>query len=208
MIIGLTGDRGIGKSTVANILKEAGYMEYSFALPIKEGLMKITGLSYEELDSQEYKEKPISWLGVTPRDLFRTMGTLWGRNMINPDIWTIIAKRRMMGEYAGKNIIISDVRFENELNMIRDMGGIIIHIKKGDSLGFRAVNYTDLKVDNWILLKRWLSKLPVLSRYIVESDIPVDMCIGDYILSNDKTDIGMLRFQVLEAEKYIHRYRC
>jgi hypothetical protein len=50
---------------------------------------------------------------------------------VDKNVWTILARRRLHVEEA-ERIIFDDVRFENEASMIRGMGGIIIHIDRGD----------------------------------------------------------------------------
>lgn len=127
-IIGLTGLKGCGKSTVASIIKKMGYAEYSFAQPMKEALSAMTGLDYQIFDSQDTKELPLEQFdGVTPRQMMQTLGTEWGRQMIHPDLWLIIAKQRLSNlEY----VVVSDIRFENEAALIREMGGVIIHIER------------------------------------------------------------------------------
>jgi energy-coupling factor transporter ATP-binding protein EcfA2 len=127
-IIGLTGLKGCGKSTVASILKKIGYAEYSFAQPMKEALAVMTGLDYQVFDSQETKEVPLAQFGgVTPRHMMQTLGTEWGRQMIQSDFWLMIAEQRL---FNLKKVVVSDIRFENEASLIRKMGGVVIHIER------------------------------------------------------------------------------
>jgi dephospho-CoA kinase len=132
-LIGLAGLKRSGKDTVANFLKEIGYIQYSFAQPIKEAVSVMTGYSYEYLDNQDTKEKPLEefchdGINITPRLMMQTLGTEWARELIHPDFWLIIAKKRI--ENAKQNIVISDVRFENEAEFIRNYGGVVVHIQR------------------------------------------------------------------------------
>ncbi len=61
---------------------------------------------------------------LTPRFAMQTLGTQWGRHCYD-DVWIDLAMRRV--EQAGDTdiVVISDVRFLNEAQAIRDAGGVI-----------------------------------------------------------------------------------
>ena len=67
MIIGLTGRKRSGKSTIAQALVHKGFTEFSFAEPIRTFTKILLGLDHAGLE--EAKEKEIEWLDsiVTPR---------------------------------------------------------------------------------------------------------------------------------------------
>ena len=125
-IIGLAGPKGVGKSTYANQLVFDMYKTrewsdairiISFASPLKEMLGCIVHKDYIE-----DKERIIPNLGVSARHCLQTLGTEWGRNLISDSIWIDITRHRI--EESDANVfIIDDVRFDNEAEMIRDMGG-------------------------------------------------------------------------------------
>lgn len=137
ILIGLVGKKGAGKSTISRILREKGFSEYAFADPIKEILQILFFLKYEELHGNA-KEKVIEELGVSPRRLMQQMGTDMFRNNLHeciPElntngktiwIWNLERKIR---DSTNQYIVISDVRFEDEMNLIKDMGGMIVQIK-------------------------------------------------------------------------------
>lgn len=123
MIIGLCGAAGSGKDTVAGILKrEAGFSDISFAEPIYRAVAAVTGMSVEQLSDRRIKEQPIEWLGRSPRVLLQTLGTEWGRDTIRDDIWVRIAMQRAA---EVTHAAITDVRFANEAQAIRDAGGVV-----------------------------------------------------------------------------------
>ena len=128
-IIGITGRARSGKDTVGNFIVSAvgGYC-FAFADPIRNMLRQI-GIDMSDPYWQEHKADVIPALGVSPRTLMQTLGTEWGRDMINKDIWVTIAKQRVL--MAGSSLAVAtDVRFENEADWIRGMGGTIIHIRR------------------------------------------------------------------------------
>ena len=121
MIIGLCGLAGSGKDAVAAILsRRHGFAYISFAGPIYQAVSEITGLAPAQLKDRGLKEQPIPWLGKSPRELLQTLGTEWGRQMVNQDIWIKLAMRRA-AEY--ERVAITDVRFENEAEAIEAAGG-------------------------------------------------------------------------------------
>ena len=133
MLIGLCGAAGCGKDTLAyEMVIHDAYEQYRFADPIKNMLRQFH-IHDDVWEDHERKEKDIPWLGRSPRYLAQTLGTEWGRNLVNPDIWLLLAKGRwhhINAEGKGR-MVISDVRFENEAKWIRDAGGLVIKIHRG-----------------------------------------------------------------------------
>jgi hypothetical protein len=74
---------------------------------------------------QERKEQ-MTVLGASPRRLMQTLGTEWGRQLIHPDLWLLLADRKIAQNGAG--CVVADVRFENEAAWIRRNNGVVIHV--------------------------------------------------------------------------------
>jgi len=129
MLIGLTGRAGVGKDTIADHLVAVhGFVKVSFAQPLKAGLCAMFGWSPDQLDDREWKETPLPDIGKSPRQLMQLVGTEYGRDMVHPDLWLILARQRIGALRA--RVVVSDVRFENEAAMIREMGGSVIHVRR------------------------------------------------------------------------------
>lgn len=128
-LIGLTGKAGSGKDTVADYLKlRHEYMKVAFATPLKNGIKAMLDLTDVDLDHPK-KEQVIDDIGKSPRQMMQTLGTEWGRNCVNTDLWLILAKRKIdLYHGAGYDVVITDCRFENEAKFIRDNGGTVVHI--------------------------------------------------------------------------------
>lgn len=128
MIIGLTGLAGSGKSEVAAALRELGqFHRIPFAGPLKTMLSSV-GFSDAQLWGDE-KEVPVPELGgVTPRHLMQTLGTEWGRNTIHPDIWVTLWERAV--EARSGHVVVDDVRFPNEVDIVRSLGGQVWRIER------------------------------------------------------------------------------
>ena len=131
-LLGLAGRAGCGKSTIAQALVDRGLAQrVRFAGPLKDGLVAM-GLSREQVDGA-LKETPSHLLcGATPRHAMQTLGTEWGRNMIGPDVWVRLTMHRVDDLLAsGVNVIIDDVRFDNEAKAIRERDGQLITLSRG-----------------------------------------------------------------------------
>lgn len=128
MLIGLTGDIGAGKDTVADILVREGFRHLAFKDPIRDALEGIFGVDPGIFSDRVLKEKPHAQLfGKTPRELLISLGTDWGRSMVHPDIWTQLVERKVK-ESADADVVVSDIRFDNEAEMIKRLGGFVFKI--------------------------------------------------------------------------------
>lgn len=135
MIIGLAGKKQVGKSTAAKFLCDAGFVSMSFVEPMKQMVCPMLmgmGLSFDDVQFfEKHKEEVMPVVGVTMRHLLQTLGTDWGRKLIHPDVWVMAASRRIDALLAaGANVVIEDVRFENEAEFIRERGGSIFHVDR------------------------------------------------------------------------------
>lgn len=126
MLIGLCGAAGCGKTTVAEGLRDRhGFKILSFADPLYEAVSAITGVPVERLKDRAVKEVELAGVGKSPRFLLQTLGTDWGREMVDRDIWVKAAMTRVTGD---EDVVIADVRFDNEADAIRDRGGQVLYV--------------------------------------------------------------------------------
>lgn len=128
MIIGFSGTAGAGKSTAARILIDNhGFRLVKFAGPLKAMLRAILpGDDVNEWIEGALKETVHPVLGCTPRHAMQTLGTEWGRYCIGSDLWVNLAREDIL---SGGDVVIDDVRFENEAQMLRGLGGKVIEIR-------------------------------------------------------------------------------
>lgn len=122
-LIGVAGRAGCGKNLVASMVPEAEIIQ--LADPLYAGLAAMLGVPEEMLRDRGTKESPIDWLGKSPRQLLQTLGTDWGRTLVASDVWLRIAQRRLddLALDGCPVVVIADVRFDNEAEMIRSRGG-------------------------------------------------------------------------------------
>ncbi|WGD31665.1 hypothetical protein AncyloWKF20_07555 [Ancylobacter sp. WKF20] len=86
----------------------------------------------ERMVEGDLKEAPIAALGsITPRRIMETIGTDWGRKTITEGLWTDVAEARIRALMAdGKSVVVDDMRFPNEFDLIERMGGRTVRIER------------------------------------------------------------------------------
>lgn len=146
MIIGMSGLAGSGKNSVANIIKKNydNWVDISFAKPMKDAVACMFGLPRELLegdtkDSREWREQKCEYWSekfnyeITPRRILQMFGTELVRNNLNQNFWVDRLEFEIKNlTKEGKNVIITDVRFPNEANMIKNIGGEIWQVFCGE----------------------------------------------------------------------------
>jgi len=144
-IVGFVGFIGSGKGSAGDILVKWGYKRDAFANPVKDACAAIFGwpralLEGDTPQSRAFREEPDAfWSQVvgrdfTPREALQKMGTEAGRNVYHSDLWTKALERRILAlqdEDEKVNVVVTDVRFNNEAKMIRELGGYVVEIQRG-----------------------------------------------------------------------------
>lgn len=132
MLIGLCGVAGAGKTEVGSVLiREANFNRVKFADPLKNMIRTmLRDIGHTDEDVERYvegdlKESVVDGIGVTARHLMQTLGTEWGRKQAAEDLWLRL--------WAGKaerfdRVVVDDIRFSNEVEMIRSRGGEVWQI--------------------------------------------------------------------------------
>ena len=161
-IIGFMGNAGSGKSCAAEYLVNniPGTAEYSFATPLKKACKELFLLSDTQLyGTQEQKETgDPRWFGCSPRTMMQYLGTDLLRKQMSkiiPELGEgifIHSARLWCDEYLSENhhlhIVISDVRFQNEVDFIHEQGGIVIKINRDDRSSNGADHISELSVND------------------------------------------------------------
>jgi hypothetical protein len=141
-LIGIVGFIGSGKDTVANKFVDAGCKHDSFANPLKDVCASTFGweralLEGDTTESREFRETPdIFWTrktgipNFTPRLALQLLGTDVMRNHFHQDIWLNSLEYRLRRKGGAKCVVISDARFRNELDLIKNLGGKIIWVQR------------------------------------------------------------------------------
>jgi len=168
MIIGVCGFIGSGKDTIADYLTNFhGFRRESFANSLKDAVAYVFGWDRTMLEgrtkqAREWREQVDPWwaerLGIptlTPRWVLQYWGTEVCRKAFHDDIWIASLENKLRN--SKDDIVISDCRFPNEIKSIKEAGGIVIRVKRGDdpvwyndaadmNAGDRCMNYMTAKV--------------------------------------------------------------
>jgi hypothetical protein len=157
-IIGLCGRKMSGKNFIADRIEmlvgsrpECEYIncdveKAAFADPIKEFVVNVLGIRRESAygsDAQKNSKTSYLWENMpafvrernhgkagamTAREVMQVFGTELTRLCWGEDIWVNAMKRRAVQSSAGY-FVITDVRFQNEAEVIRELGGEVWLIK-------------------------------------------------------------------------------
>ena len=161
-LIGIAGQARSGKDTAAKyLLNKLGrnWSTASFADPMKAMLNAI------DVDtSDEAKDLPSNQYGVSTRHMLQTLGTEWGRDGIGSNFWIDVFAR----SNAGQCVIVPDVRFENEADLIREYGVLICMEGRGGIEGSHIseqqldFNEDDIFVNNQGSLSELYARLDLI----------------------------------------------
>lgn len=194
MIIGLVGFISSGKDTAADYLVNFhGFRRDSFANTLKDAVAAVFGwdrvlLEGRTKEAREWREQVDPWWAerllmphLTPRWILQYWGTEVCRNHFHDDIWIASLENKM--RKTTDNIVISDVRFPNEVTAIHNAGGLVIRIKRGpDPDWFQDAANVNAGPTNM----SWsISKAKMVDLKIHSSETSWIGCRTDAIVNND-----------------------
>ena len=143
MIIGVCGFISSGKDTIADYLVGFhGFRRDSFAGTLKDAVAAVFGWDRELLEgrtpeARAWREQVDQWWAnrlnmpkLTPRWVLQYWGTEVCRRAFHDDIWIAALEARL--SRRSDHTVISDVRFPNEIKSIRNAGGKIVWVKRGE----------------------------------------------------------------------------
>lgn len=195
MIVGFVGFIGSGKDTAADYLVNFhGFRRDSFANTLKDAVAAVFGwdrvlLEGRTKEAREWREQVDPWwsqrLGqeITPRWILQYWGTEVCRKGFHDDIWIASLENKL--RTSKDDIVISDVRFPNEIKAIHNSGGKVVRIKRGPEPEWYqdAVNYNSgPQTIGWALGKSSLEK-----HKIHASEYSWVGCTIDVVIENNGT---------------------
>lgn len=132
VLVGLTGLARSGKDTAADVLIECfGFKRVAFADLLKEAAALLLGRPLQDMYMGDREAVMPEW-GFSIRDFLQRFGTEAMRNNFGHDFWIKAARARVVAlmEEGCRRFVISDVRFDNEADWVRDSGGTILCIHR------------------------------------------------------------------------------
>lgn len=138
-LIGLTGLPRAGKNLFAtHLVENHGYVELSFAAPLKAASAVLLGMELWQMNGEHNfdREAILPEWGFSTRDFLQRFGTEAMRNNFGQDFWLKHMHARIRAERLKplSRIVITDVRFENEASLVRQLGGKIIEITRNGTV--------------------------------------------------------------------------
>ena len=141
-IVGILGFKGSGKDSAAAALIEDGYVKYAYADALKDVIASIFHwprhlMEGDTKESRDWREQPDKWWAeklsipnFSPRMAMQQVGTDIIREKFNNQIWISNVEKKIMTDGYDK-VVITDCRYQNETDLITNMGGKLIRIKRG-----------------------------------------------------------------------------
>jgi predicted 2-oxoglutarate/Fe(II)-dependent dioxygenase YbiX len=134
MIIGFTGRKGHGKDTAAKAFP--GATTVAFAEPLKRAAMAMWDLTEDQVFDDRQKEVVDERYGKTPRQMLQWLGSDVIRDQFDKNHWLSLARHKIT---SAKGVVcVTDVRYDNEAALVRELGGKVIRIVRTDVDGAAA----------------------------------------------------------------------
>lgn len=147
-LIALGGQLRAGKDEVAqHLAKKHGYVVMGMSDPLNAALLALNPLIPHTYEADRYEpglgyvtryqdlHDAVGYVEAKKnpevRRLLQVLGTEVGRNMISQDVWVNMAERTIREHWAeNKKVVITAVRFPNEIEMVRRLGGTTVWIER------------------------------------------------------------------------------
>lgn len=160
-LVGFVGLKRSGKDTAAQAFVDQGWTRMAFADPLKDMAMKLRGV-WVEVPEGVHLDAVIPSVGggllgrsggfaqyhyvvdalgmekakdLVPdvRTLLQTLGTDCVRGTFGSTAWAKLAEQNIHEALTrGESVVLTDVRFDEELDLVRRLGGITIGVWRGD----------------------------------------------------------------------------
>ncbi len=131
-IIGLSGKARAGKDTAFIYFSYNNFVRMALADPLKELCRKMFHLTKEQTDGS-MKEVVDTRYSVTPRDILIKVGN--DLRSIHENVWIDQLLLKVKSLPSDSKIVITDIRYQNEANAIKAVGGYLGRLERHPSRG-------------------------------------------------------------------------
>jgi len=156
-LIGISGRKRSGKDSIGQYLEsQRGYTIDYFAKPLKEAVRSIFHWSKAHTDGPmdkgepDLKEAIDPFWGKSPRLVMQLFGTEVGRQ-IDTQVWVKSLQLRVQQGLDSGHVkyAITDVRFENEAALIKELGGEVWRVERPSLPVSNDVHPSETSLDNY-----------------------------------------------------------
>lgn len=216
MIVGISGRKQSGKSTVGMFLME--HLEnvsiVNFADELKELCVTAYGASNRQVNgSDEDKNEILETCGMSSRQLMQRLGA--AMRAIWPDCWIYAWQTRSAAALmtGAKTIIVADVRYPNEVAAIHAEGGVVIRLERSIPMDIYSYHESETALDGFGKVGRGRveggNRLGMSEGYRMKDQgasdgVWFDLELGNEVLGIEQTNalaLAWVRKQMREREK-------
>lgn len=156
LIVGVCGPKFSGKDTSAAVLvRNHQFLLCSFASFLKEACRSIFMLSHDQLHGDKKETVDPRW-NVTPREILQKVGTDLFRDRLSEvlptlnlgedkTLWSHCMRLWLDAFATPQRIVIPDVRFKDEEDFIRSLGGKIVRITRDTAASSGDLHVSELE---------------------------------------------------------------
>lgn len=147
LIVGINGIAGAGKDTITDMVILALAKDhkiksgkFAFADNLKRAASAIFGIELDDFYNRDLKEVKDPYWDMSPREMAQKLGTEACRKGIRDDIWIRSLATSINNSFVDL-AFITDVRFDNEAEFVRESGGIVINITRDSQTKIATSNH-------------------------------------------------------------------
>lgn len=149
LLIGIGGRLAAGKDTVADrLVDKYGFRKHWMSEALNDAMLKLNPVIKIDDDGYHVRyARLVAEAGYTAaknhpevRRLLQVFGTEIGRRMLGENTWVnLVAQKIDDSRYVDhRPVVVTGIRFPNEIKMIRERGGILLFVTRPELVGTSA----------------------------------------------------------------------